>query len=350
MSLCIHNKTKRYCKECSGSAICSHGKYKRFCIDCGGHGLCCHNNRKYFCKECGGSGICSHGKHKYDCRECNGSSICPHEKYKKVCKECNGSSICSHGRRKAICDECGGSGICCHGKRKEYCRECDGSQICIHNRRKYECKECKGSGICSHGLNKKLCKECGGSWLCKNDWCLTTIKSKYKGYCLYCYIQEFPNEKVVRNYKVKERHVVDRVLQEFPDFTWFHDKKIQDGCSLRRPDLFLDYGTHVIMVEIDEQKHKGYDCSCINRRTMELSLDINHRPCVIIRFNPDAYIDETAKQVRSPWKPCKKTGILILIKSCRDEWENRIKCLLECIDYWVKNPTDKIVEIIELYY
>jgi hypothetical protein len=39
----------------------------------------------------------------------------------------------------------------------------------------------------------------------------------------------------------------------FTTCTWVADKTIQGGCSLRRPDLLLDMGSHVIIVEVDEQ-------------------------------------------------------------------------------------------------
>ena len=60
----------------------------------------------------------------------------------------------------------------------------------------------------------------------------------------------FPDKPVIRNYKTKEKDVVDRIKEIFPDFTWVHDKKIQDGCSKRRPDLLLDLGSHIIIIEI----------------------------------------------------------------------------------------------------
>ena len=212
------------------------------------------------------------------------------------------------------------------------------------------CKECGGSQICKHNRQKRNCKECGGSALCKSELCSTRANPKYKGYCLFCFINTFPTEKISRNYKVKEKHVVDKIQEKYPNFTWFHDKKIQDGCSLRRPDMFLDLGFQVIMIEIDENKHENYDCTCINRRTMELSMDINHRPCVIIRFNPDSYVDENGIKITSPWKVHKRLGVLTIMKTHEEKWNDRMKNLMECIDYWTKNETNKTVEIIEMYY
>jgi hypothetical protein len=104
------------------------------------------------------------------------------------------------------------------------------------------------------------------------------------------------------------------------------------------------------MVEIDENKHTDYDCSCITKRICELSLDINERPCVMIKFNPDGYVDDKGNKVNSPWKIHKNTGILSIMKTHIKDWDDRIQNLLDCIDYWITNPSKKMIEIIEMYY
>lgn len=76
----------------------------------------------------------------------------------------------------------------------------------------------------------------------------------------------FPDKPVARNYKTKEFAVVEYIKNIFPDFTWIQDKKVQDGCSSKRPDLLLDLGYQVIIIEIDENQHTDYDCSCENKR------------------------------------------------------------------------------------
>ena len=179
--------------------------------------------------------------------------------------------------------------------------------------------------------------------------CETRGNSKYKGHCLNCFIHLFPNEKNCRNYKTKEKDVVDRIRQSFTNFTWVADKKVQDGCSRRRPDLLLDLGSHIIIVEVDENKHMEYDCSCEHKRLMELSQDLQHRPIVFIRFNPDAYVNDDGLLVKSCWKP-NKSGIIQIAKSKQKEWEERMDCLHEQIQYWIDNSTEKTVEIIQLFY
>ena len=302
---------------------CEHGIRKEYCIPCKGSEICEHNKRKARCIECKGSQICEHGIRKEYCIPCNGSGICEHNKRKVRCIECNGSGICEHNKIKARCIECNGSGICEHGIRKEYCIPCKGSEICEHNKRKARCIECKGSQICIHNKVKRRCKICGGQDLCKSEWCEVRGIPKYNGYCLNCCIHICPDIPISNNYKTKEKDTVDRIIEIFPNFTWVCDKKIKDGCSKRRPDLLLDMGSHILIVEIDENKHTDYDCSCEHKRLMELSQDNHFRPIVFIRFNPDAYKVED-KIIKSCWK-VNKLGITVIRN--QKEWNERIKII-----------------------
>ena len=352
MTKCEHGKKdKRSCKDCGGSRtkLCLHNKYIQNCSECNGNRMCIHSKQKSRCVECGGSQICIHIKIKQYCTECQGNSICDHGKQKYRCKECIGVSICEHNNYKYNCKDCMGSGICIHNKRSSYCKECKGSQICLHNKEKRNCRDCGGQSFCIHNKWKTHCKLCGGSALCKNEWCETTSKTKYEHYCLVCYINMFPDKPNARNYKTKEKDVVDRITQIFTNFTWIADKKVQDGCSRRRPDLLLDMGSYIIIVEIDENKHTDYDCSCENKRLMELSQDLQHRPIVFIRFNPDDYTNQDGILVKSCWK-LNKLGIMQITKPKQKEWEERIETLKQQIQYWIDNPTEKTIEIIELFY
>ena len=185
---------------------------------------------------------------------------------------------------------------------------------------------------------------------CKSELCFTQVRDKYDGYCMRCYMNLFPDKPVFRNYKTKEYAVVEHVKTKFKDFTWVADRKVSDGCSRRRPDLLLDLGDQVIVIEVDENQHTDYDCSCENKRTMELSQDLGHRPIVFIRFNPDNY-KKDGTSVTSCWG-LDKTGICVVKKSKKTEWVERLKCLEEQVTYWInpENRTDKTVEIVQLFY
>jgi hypothetical protein len=183
---------------------------------------------------------------------------------------------------------------------------------------------------------------------CKSDWCSTIVKAKYEGYCLFCYINLFPDKPVSRNYKTKEYSVVEYVKSKYPTLTWIADKIIHGGCSKRRPDLLLDLGHQIVIVEVDENKHADYDCSCENKRIMELSQDLGHRPIVFIRFNPDDY-EKNGTNITSCWGRDKK-GICVVKKTKKNEWMKRLQSLEEQINYWIINRTDKTIETIQLFY
>lgn len=109
--------------------------------------------------------------------------------------------------------------------------------------------------------------------------------------------------------------------------------------------------TSFIIVEVDENKHTNtnYECSCENKRLMELSQDLQHRPIVFIRFNPDDYINKYGILVKSCWK-LNKLGLMQIMKTKQKEWEERINSLKQQIQYWIDHPTEKTIEIVELFY
>jgi len=186
---------------------------------------------------------------------------------------------------------------------------------------------------------------------CKSEWCSTRPHDKYDGYCMFCYMNLFPDKPVARNFKTKERVVVDYITSHFPKFTWVADSRVAGGCSRRRPDLILDLGYQVVVIEVDENQHITYDCSCQNKRIMQISQDVNHRPVIFIRFNPDDYTDEKGQSVPSCWAQ-NGNGIMAVKKSKKKEWDARLERLREQVEYWTnpENATEKTVEIIELFY
>ena len=185
---------------------------------------------------------------------------------------------------------------------------------------------------------------------CISEWCNTQINNqKYNGYCLRCFMYLFPDKPVARNYKTKEFAVVEYIKNNFPDVDWIADKIVNGGCSKRRPDLLLDLGYQVLLIEIDENKHSGYDCSCDNKRLMQLSQDIGHCPIIFIRFNPDAYTNNNGLKIKSCWGT-NGNGICIVDKSKKTEWQERLDCLKDQVEYWIDNSTQKTIEVIELFY
>jgi Holliday junction resolvasome RuvABC endonuclease subunit len=53
--------------------------------------------------------------------------------------------------------------------------------------------------------------------------------------------------------------------------------------------------------------------------------------------------------IKSCWK-LNKTGTMQVMKTKQLEWEERISTLKDQIQYWIENPTEKTIEIIQLFY
>jgi hypothetical protein len=61
-----------------------------------------------------------------------------------------------------------------------------------------------------------------------------------------------------------------------------------DICDRTRPDFLWDVGTHVVILEVDEDQHADRQeyCECARMRNITETL---MRPTIFIRYNPDAF-------------------------------------------------------------
>ena len=235
-------------------------------------------------------------------------------------------------------------------KKGLYCSNCKNEEmIDVQTKKCIICNEKRASYNYLKKKKKEYCVDCKQDSMisfersmCKTPLCLMYISNSKKndGYCIRCFSYLNPDNKLVKYFKTKERAVADFILEEFPNFSWNYDKKIPDGCSRRRPDFLLDLGNQVIIIEVDEFQHEDY--SCENKRLMEISSDLNHRNLVMIRFNPDKYINKNNEKIKSCWKDGK------ILKN--SYWNERLNNLKDTINYWLINETDKMIEIINLFY
>jgi len=174
----------------------------------------------------------------------------------------------------------------------------------------------------------------------------------YEGYCARCFVYLFPDKPAARNYKTKERLIIERLkpvlAAEFPDLETSFDRAVSGGCSRRRPDVFVDALTHPVIGEIDEEGHDTEQyCSCENRRDMEIFQDLGNRPIVFVRINPDAYTD--AKGVKHP--SCfgrDNSGKLVVADET--EWRKRVDLFIERMRYHLTHVPEPEVTVERLYY
>ena len=355
--VCIHKKIKSLCTECSSSGICIHKKPKTNCVECNGGSICNHKKRRSRCIECNGGSICPHKKLKSRCAECDGTSLCIHKKRKDNCTECVESEcICEHKKRKSRCADCQGTEICPHGKYKYNCVECNSNNICEHKKIKSQCITCHGYRICQHNKRRSACIICTPDSACQYCKHVYIISSHWKPYCFRCYCVLNPNVKIPRQFKLKEHYVMDALKEHYKDtLTMSFDKTIEGGCSKKRPDLFIDFGSHCLIIEIDENQHVNYACEQV--RIIRLYEDVNgltidskessntgFRKVIFLRFNPDGYTEES-KKYKSPFGYT-PTGI---IKIDTEEMTRRIQLLIKKLDECQKEPDD-ILTIHYLFY
>ncbi len=188
---------------------------------------------------------------------------------------------------------------------------------------------------------------------CAQQGCSTTVKvERYRGYCLPCFASLFPLEPVSRNYKTKERLVVQAVhaflKRDFTHLEVTYDKQVVGGCSKRRPDIAVDVLTHVIIVECDEDGHNTESyCTCENKRMMQLFQDYGNRPFVLIRFNPDAYVNSHGLKIASCFSRT-KTGLVKLVKA--EMWTERLRVLQERLQVHLVNIPGSELSVEHLYY
>lgn len=181
---------------------------------------------------------------------------------------------------------------------------------------------------------------------CKIESCPTRADvPRYQGYCFRCFIYTFPEQKITRNYKVKELRVVDAMIAEFPDLQdHFIFDKIAGGCSKRRADIVVDCGKYVIIIEIDEEQHNSlnYNQDINKLRTDELIQDFGDRPTVFIRFNPDKYVDKNGSKIDSCFSRTKLNSFIIVDNEL--DWNYRLSMLFNKFQYYLDNvPTDDIL-------
>lgn len=379
---CEHGKVSYYCLQCGGAGICCHQKIKSGCSICKGSGYCIHGKVKQNCDMCGASSKCEHGRRRSRCTICKtGGSVCEHDRVRTRCRDCKGhdycecgkrkeycslhggSAVCEHGKRRSRCDDCGGAErcehrrdrkwcvicavdrVCPHHRIREQCIPCGGELTCCHLKKKTHCKICGGGGVCLHDINKGNCPICTPSIACQNCRYVTVNKnSRWKPYCFRCYCVLHPDQPIPRRFRLKEHYVVDALKSHFQDtITLQCDKRIDGGCTHYRPDILIDYGSHCIIIEIDEFRHTNYTCE--KKRMVDIYADLGARNTVFLRFNPDGY---KLNGIHHPTPfPILENGEMGILE---DEMANRIHELIQTIQFYREYPPEEPIIYTYLFY
>ncbi len=198
-------------------------------------------------------------------------------------------------------------------------------------------------------------------------------------WCHGCFVKTFPEIPTLRNYKTKQRAVEDFLNTRFSDkLTLRFDRQLErilpegtvgagagtcDGGDLeedvvckssgRKPDVMIDMGEWVVIVEVDEGQHKqdSYKSSCETKRVMQIFDDVGRRPTVFIRFNPDHYEDAEGNKVHSPWTIDGRTGSALHVAvENRDKWNDRLNTLASAVECAISTRPEREVSFTYLYY
>jgi hypothetical protein len=180
---------------------------------------------------------------------------------------------------------------------------------------------------------------------CKTPHCDTQISNpKYKGHCSRCFFFTYPDTPITRNYKTKENTFIHAIHKKFNKYTHRQDHTIKDGCSKKRPDNITDFGSHIVIIEIDENRHRNYECEI--KRMTDLFFD-TIRPTIFLRLNPDSYTCNN-KRVQGPFVIDKETGKMMV--KHQKELDRRLTKLYESFEYYTKERNYKMIEVVELFF
>lgn len=186
--------------------------------------------------------------------------------------------------------------------------------------------------------------------MCKNISCnKRATKSYYKGFCQTCFSLQFPDIYYAPLARQKEILITKRIQQKFPKYNFILNQYITVKKKRYRPDMLLELQNRVLIIEIDEDQHKGYKKKDKEKERLLSLYDKYQKQIICIRFNPDGYTNNRVR-ITSLFKRNDEKKIVVLKP---EELEERLKELFKTIKkYLTKNDLAKIPKIstIYLYY
>jgi hypothetical protein len=306
-----NEKKPLYCKDCKSANMVDVKNFK--CIKCNIKQPTYNTvgeKKPTYCLDCKTSDMVDIVNKKcIKCKEVRPNYALDGQKIPTHCNNCKEDNMIDVTHRQCIIDKCSVRpyyGYC--GQSPIYCathRDNHTDKNFLYTRPKRRCignndEECKdiaeyGKTEPIHCLEHKAedeiylvaqkCSQC-----CKND--LLNKDGLCITYCapnqLYQQVKkEKKQEMIVMNYldkNVKIENIIN--IQD--------DKVVDTYCNYYRPDRIYDVGTHCIIIEVDEEQHKGKRASCSKGDIGELArmheiqnaIGIN---CIFIRFNPDSF-------------------------------------------------------------
>jgi hypothetical protein len=278
------------------------------------------------------------GKYCFNCKEPDMIDV-----KNKKCKECTIRAIFAlPGMSPSHCVKHKTEGMMAQSRRR-----CQGNE-------EEECKE-----NATHGIKYPI--HCENHAL-SDEYCLAEIKCpkcgnidilNKQGLCVtICSLEE--QDKLMKKRVKKHEEFIGKLLEQEIDIKssvieiW-RDSIIDSNCTLERPDFAYHCGSHIVVVEVDENQHTSYtNCgntkeekmNAENRRMYRISSNFQGTPIVFLRYNPDGFKDKDGKKGNIPNK--KRHDILIRwVKKCiRTKWSDGIHVKYLFYDGYIETNSD----------
>ncbi len=136
----------------------------------------------------------------------------------------------------------------------------------------------------------------------------------------------------MQQYVKRKETRIKRFLDANNIIYMFNDKMVDHGaCGEERPDFPIDCGTHITIVEVDENQHSYETEECRTIRMKNLSQMFGGMLVFWIRYNPDAF------------KVPNGTTAKISVRE-------REEHLLEWIHWAMSHPPTAFASVIYLFY
>jgi hypothetical protein len=122
------------------------------------------------------------------------------------------------------------------------------------------------------------------------------------------------NEYITRKPHKRKETIIKNVLDANKFKYDTYDQIPTEACNKYRPDFVFDIGTHVIILEVDENQHQSYACECEQSRMINLFQDFGGVPVIFIRFNPDKYVNNKGERFNT-YDKSRETRLLKTLRS-----------------------------------
>lgn len=126
--------------------------------------------------------------------------------------------------------------------------------------------------------------------------------------------------------RTKEINIVNNI-KKYIKYNWICNKSLK---CLYRPDMYTILDNNLLIIEIDEYQHKGYDKKEEKKRINIIMNELKCENTIIIRINPDYYKDSNNN---------KHIGIDDNI----EEFNKRMNIIIDSTNYILKHNKDKYI-------